>query len=78
MWSTEKFKQEIGSSLPEAELRDLWFFSSHYTWRHHKGILTEKFKQILRDLKEFGTLEPWKKRKFLKTMESLRRRKYEK
>lgn len=75
-WSTQRFEQEIGSSLPDPELRDFWFFCGSYIERYPNGQLAKEFKKVLRDLKEFGSLEPFTKRRFLKTMATLRRKKY--
>ncbi|MBI3017406.1 MAG: hypothetical protein HYY62_05370 [Deltaproteobacteria bacterium] len=75
-WSTQRFEQEIGSSLLDSELRDFWFFCGSYIEQHPNGQLAKDLKKALKDLKEFGTLEPSEKRRFLKTMATVRRKKY--
>ena len=72
-WSTEQLETEIGASLGDQELRDIWFFARWYIGSH-RSPLANFFGETMKELKNFGTLEPARKRRIMKSIATTRRK----
>lgn len=76
-WDAEKFEMEIGSSLPDQDLRDIWFFITSYVARsspYSKSPLVKFYKDAINEIRDFGTIESSRKRVLLKSIETTRRK----
>lgn len=65
---------EIGSSLDDQDLRDIWFFTTSYVARYPKSSLSQFFSKAIEEIRTFGTLEPSQKRHLLKSIQTTRRK----
>lgn len=76
-WNAERLEMEIGSSLEDQDLRDAWFFITSYVARsspYSKSPLVKFYKDAINEIRDFGTMEPSRKRKFLKSIATTRRK----
>lgn len=76
-WDAEKFEMEIGSSLSDQDLMDIWFFITSYVARsspYSKSPLVKFYKDAINEIRDFGTVEPSRKRILLKSVETTRRK----
>ena len=73
-WDTEKFEMEIGNALGDQELKDVWFFVTSYVARYPASKLSKFFSEVIDEIKDFGTMEPLRLKRVLKSVETTRRK----
>ena len=76
-WNAERFEMEIGSSLEDQDLRDAWFFITFYVASsspYSTSQLVKFYKDAINEIRDFGTLEPSRKRKLLRSVVTTRRK----
>lgn len=73
-WDEDKFEMEIGNALQDQDLRDIWFFVTSYVSRYPRSNLSQFFSKAIEEIKTFGTIEPYKKRHLVKSIETTRRK----
>lgn len=76
-WDTEKFEMEIGAALEDQQLRDIWYFITSYVSRSSptsKSPLVKYYKDAINEIRDFGTMEPVRKKKLSKSVETTRRK----
>ena len=72
-WHEERMEMEIAQLL-DKELRNIWDFGLLYIYRTKSGSLREAFVDAIREIREYGTIEPYWKNHLLKSIETTRRK----
>lgn len=65
---------EIGNALEDQELKDIWFFVTSYVGRYPRSNLSKFFSEVIDEIKDFGTMEPLRLKRVLKSVETTRRK----
>lgn len=73
-WDTEKFEMEIGNALEDQKIKDIWFFVTFYVVRYPRSNLSKFFSEVVDEIKDFGTMEPLRLKRVLKSVETTRRK----
>lgn len=74
-WSYERLEMEIAQRL-DTELRKIWDFSLMYSLKYKKSNLSKFFGSALSEIRDYGTIEPSRRRRLLKAIETTGRKMY--
>ena len=72
-WTHERLDIEVAQRL-DTDLRKIWEFCYRYTARYRGSNLAKFFGEALAEIREYGTLEPSRKRRLLKAIETTGRK----
>lgn len=72
-WTYERLDIEIAQRL-DTDLRKIWDFSLKYSMRYKKSSLGKFFGTALTEIRDYGTIEPSRKERLLKAIETTRRK----
>ena len=73
-WHEERMEIETAQFLVDNDLRIIWDFALFYTHRTKTGRLRQEFVDVLSEIREYGTVEPSRKIRLLKSIETTRRK----
>lgn len=72
-WTYERFDMELGQLLDQ-DLREIWFFAGFYVSRTKAGSLRKTFVDAIREIREYGTIEPSLKKRLLRAIQATKRK----
>ena len=72
-WTYERLDIEIAQRL-DTDLRKIWDFSLKYSTRYKKSRLSKFYGSTLSEIRDYGTIEPLRKRQLFKAIETTRRK----
>ena len=74
-WTHERLEIEMAQLL-DLDLRKIWDFATMYASRYRKSNLGEFFSYVVSEIIDYGTIEPSRKERIRKAIETTRRKMY--
>jgi len=76
-WAYERLEIEIAQRL-DRELREIWDFGSWYSKKYPKSEFGLFLKKAVAEIVDHGTIEPSRKKRLLRAIETTRRKMHDK
>ena len=72
--SQEKFETELAQIIDDPDVRDFWFFANSYVNTHRGTAFTKFLNEAISEIRTYGILEPARKKRLIKAMQTTRRK----